>query len=196
MFYLAKMEDIPSSPAPNSSSGIRGLFEQLRCLPPPRVVRFTNFGRALLTTLISGWVSLIVVFLRSGFQMFKLNSFDVSLLAGNISFVLVGGIVLWVVLSDEAKNRKLLSQGSPTLATVIEQRRRKRRGATFSEIIYEFRDASGLVHQGNGQDHSKSYIPGMQVPVFYDFAQPRRCVAICGTYLRLLGNEGRLLPQS
>lgn len=89
-----------------------------------------------------------------------------------------------------------MSEGSLTLATVIEQRRRQTKGATFTEIVYEFRDASGPVHQGKGQDHSKSYMPGMQVPVFYDFAQPRRCVAICSTYLRLLGNEGRLLPQS
>jgi hypothetical protein len=189
------MEDIRLSSSPADSYRLTKLFEDLCSLPRPRTARFTDFGRMLWVVLISGWVVLATLSARSDYGLIKSKSFDLDSVMWDVVFPVIGGLALAAILRTESKNRKLLENGGLALGTVISQRRTggKRKS---SEITYEFKNAAGAQYQRKSQDLTHSYFPGMVVPVFYDSVDSSRSVAICSTYLRVVGRDGRVSPQS
>lgn len=187
------MEDIRLSSSPAANYRITKLFEDLRSLSQPRTARFTDFGRALWVVLISGWVVLAAL---SVYEMIQSKSFDLDSVFWNVIFPVVAGFALVAILRTECKHRKLLENGSLALGTIINQRTIRSRRGISSEITYSFKNTAGEQYQRTIQDHTRSYFPGMVVPVFYDPADPSRSVPICGTYLRVVDRDGQLSRQS
>lgn len=189
------MEDVRLSSSPASSYRTNKLFEVLCALSRPRTARFTDFGRALWVVLISGCVALVTVFARNDYEMIKSKSFDLNSVMWNVVFPIIGGLALVAILRTESKNRILLEDGNLALGTVINQERTGRK-RTISEITYEFKNSAGEKYQRKLQDHTKSYFSGMAIPIFYDPEDAARSVAICSTYLRVVGSDGQLIPQT
>lgn len=188
------MGHLRSSSSFASSSGTNKLFEDLCSLPHPRAARITNRGRVLRIWLIFAWVAFTVVIVLSDLQTIESKPFDLKslALAWNIVFPVIGGFVLRVMIRQESKNRQLLERGSLALGIVVDQ---KKGGRGLSEIIYEFKNSDGASYQLKSEDRTDAYFPGMAVPVFYDPTDSSRSVAICGTYLRVVGRDGQLMPQ-
>jgi hypothetical protein len=189
------MEDIRLLSSPADSYRTTKLFEHLCSLPHPRAARFTDFGRVFWVVLISGWVLLAALSARTDYALIKSKSFDLNSAMWNVIFPIIGGLALAAILRTESKNRKLLEDGCLALGTVLTRQRtgRKRR---ISEITYQFKNAAGEQYHRKSQDHTHSYFPGMLVPVFYDPVDSSRAVAICSTYLLVVGKDGRVSPQS
>ncbi len=187
----------PSVPADLSFDSLRlsdPLVKQLAALPKPRVVRFTPFGRTRWLAFAVGWIVLTPIMLWIGRQDLQRGHSNLSDLMWTLFFPLFTGLILSLALISEQRNRKLLKDGELTAGRVISQRRTGGRHPR-SLIVYSFTDRSGIGRQRESTDHSRSYFEEMIVPVFYDAQDPRRSLALCGTYLKIVTPEGQLLPE-
>jgi|SRR5690242_9890255 len=160
----------------------QSLFEASK----PRSVRIRTFDRIILITFpVAG----LILFYFNATEILGLpqprtsSSQIVDALLGLLFaaiLLVVGCVTAWKVRLD----KKLMRNGELVMAVVTHQRLVKAQSGRGgkkkrSRVRYRFKDPSGQLYQGTGNDHSRRLRVDMTVPVFYDPTNPERNVAIC-----------------
>ncbi len=159
-------------------------YDFLLSLPPPRPVRLSRRGKTIVNLL------LIFVFGMEGFLAWTLHGvwyrdqvmaqsrtpeiflFCFMVFIASLPFFMRRGMV---------RDKNLMENGAVAMGRVIEQRNLK----NASAITYEFKDASGRKVSGSGNDLTRTFLPEMTVPIFYDAQEPKRNVAACATFFEI-----------
>jgi hypothetical protein len=91
-------------------------------------------------------------------------------------FVMLPLVFLFVMVWIFHRDRRLVTHGEISIGKVIDVRFR-RRGPVIS---YEFLDRSGRLITTSSPDNTRSFSPGMVIPVFFDRDSPEKNrVALC-----------------
>ncbi len=110
-------------------------------------------------------------------------------------FVAISSFVAYGWLQNlrrEVRNCSLLELGQATLGHVTSQTTVGGKSKS-SRITYTFTDESGLEHAGKGTDHTKKYLEGMALIVFFDRSDPKENLAACCTMGKLKSPDGKFL---
>lgn len=149
--------------------------------PRPRPVRLKRSYRFWCGLLAA--VCVIVPSLLLGSLMFEWRAspakhvMNSDLLAA-LPFMVLPPIFLLIVFWISAGHRRLVAQGEISIGRVTDVRLRRR----GPEIAYEFLDGSGRLITGSSPDDTRSFLKGMDVPIFYDPKSPETgLVALCGS---------------
>jgi len=97
---------------------------------------------------------------------------------GTIPFVVLPPILLLLMFWIFSAHRRLVTHGEIAIGKVTDVRLR-RRGPV---ITYEFLDRSGRLITTTAPDSTRSFSPGMDVPVFFNPENPQTDqIALCGS---------------
>jgi len=106
------------------------------------------------------------------------GSFKSDVLAA-APFIVLGLFFSFSACTTLTQYRGLVREGELVIGRVVGVRAGCRRSRT---VTYEFLDRSGRLITTSCQDQSRSFVEGMPLPVFYDFANPeKKQVAWCAT---------------
>jgi len=83
-------------------------------------------------------------------------------------------IAIWILIG----HRRLVTHGEISIGKVTDVRLRRRGPA----VTYEFVDRSGRLITASSPDNTRSFSPGMAIPIFYNTEGPETDqVALCGS---------------
>lgn len=161
----------------------------LLSMPPPRPVEVNRRGKRMLT------LSLLFAFGMEAFLLWTLygvaqrasmvpNSQGAEILLA-FFMILMASWPLFV-RRGIVRHQKLMENGAVAIGRITEQRDFK----NASAIRYEFEDSAGHTVTGLGNDRTRSFSPGMSVPVFYDPQNPKRQIAVCCAYSEIVNPGG------
>jgi hypothetical protein len=99
-------------------------------------------------------------------------------------FIVLPLIVLFIGYWILIGHKRLLTQGEISIGKVTDVRLRRRGPA----VTYEFVDCSGRLITASSPDHTRAFLPGMAVPIFYNTESPKTDqVALCGSVYDIAG---------
>ena len=89
-------------------------------------------------------------------------------------------IAFWILIG----HKRLVTQGELSIGKVTNVRLRRR----GPEVTYEFVDRSGRLITASSPDDTRSFSPGMAIPIFYNTESPvTDQVALCGSVYEIAG---------
>jgi len=148
--------------------------------PRPRTVHLKHrFWCALLLLTCLTVPSLLLGFLIAEWRTSPARQLMNSDLWSAIPFILLPLIflllTLWILIGD----RRLVSDGEISIGKITGVRLRRRRPV----VTYEFLDRSGRLITALCPDNTRSFSPGMFIPIFYNAESPQKDqVALCGSF--------------
>jgi hypothetical protein len=173
--------------APEIAAPNQNLAEQFRILlelPRPRPVRLSSRGKSSLTVMGAGLLLLVIVLVL----MVSLPSAGARKNIAPRRLALVyalplglAGVLAILTRRGLARERRLLAEGEVALGRVTRQWS-SRNG---NGIRYEFTTATGETISRSATDYSRQFYEGMSVPVFYEAQQPKRQIALCGSFYEI-----------
>jgi hypothetical protein len=182
-------ENSSGMPDGNVAGPYDEMIPALTALPRPRAVRMSRRGK-----LTAGLVTLVLVSSMGIFVMGLWVKSEVAVRTGEqpqtiayalpILFILV---IVPLMLRTILRQKGLLAEGEIAIARVT-RRRMARHGPT---IRYEFRTPGGEQFTRNASDGTGELSMGMRVPIFYDARNPKKQLALCGSFydVGLVGSE-------
>jgi hypothetical protein len=102
-----------------------------------------------------------------------------------IPFIVLPLIVLLLAFWISIRDRRLVTNGEISIGKVTDVSLRRKRGRA---ITYEFLDVSGRLITASSPDNTRSFSPGMVVPIFYNSESPGKDhVALCASFYEVAG---------
>jgi hypothetical protein len=99
-------------------------------------------------------------------------------------FIVLPLIFLLIAFWISIRHKRLVTQGELSIGTVTNVRLRRR----GPEVTYEFVDRSGRLITASSPDNTRSFSPGMAIPIFYNTESPETDqVALCGSVYEIAG---------
>jgi hypothetical protein len=93
-------------------------------------------------------------------------------------FIVLPLIFLLIAFCISIAHKRLVTQGELSIGKVTNVRFRRR----CPEVTYEFVDRSGRLITASSPDNTRSFSPGMAIPIFYNTESPETDqVALCGS---------------
>lgn len=193
---LARMRQPPGQAAQGASPPAATLAEAgpgapppepyafLLALPPPRPVRLSRRGRRMVNLLLA------FVFGTEAFLGWTLHGLwyrdQLTAHSATPEIVLMLFMVLILALPfflrrGMVRDLRLMESGAVVIARVTRQRSLR----NASTIQYEFEDAAGRTVSASANDLTRSFFPGMSVPVFYAAPNAKNSLAACASLLEV-----------
>jgi hypothetical protein len=160
--------------------------QYLWSLAKPRLIRLKPVARVITIAFPISWIFIIYF----GFPIMRdeiaVSSPIAALrdLGPLLLFALIWSVIGITTIRSTRRDRKLLAEGDLAIAIVTHQELSGGKNRQ-SKIRYEFRDAAERLVEGEGIDESREVYEDMEIPVFYDPADPGRNVAICAASCEL-----------
>jgi hypothetical protein len=122
--------------------------------------------------------SLLIGFLFVEWRASPSKQAMTSDLWGVMPFIVLPLILLLIAFWISNRDKRLVTHGEMSIAKVIDVRLRRRVPA----ITYEFLDRSGRLITASSPDNTRSFSPGMVIPIFYNSEHPDTDqVALCAS---------------
>ena len=188
----ANSSDAASFTTAADASASREKSEQynfLLALPPPRPVRLSRRGKTLLTVILLFAFGMEAFVIWSFYGIWQRASISPGSRGPEIVLVCFAALVAglpFFVRRGMVRDKNLMESGAVTMGRVTAQRNFK----NTSTITYEFQDAAGHSVTASGNDITRSFFPGMSVPVFYDVQNAKRNVAVCASFFEIANPSG------
>ncbi len=160
-------------------------YSFLLSLPAPRPVRISRRGKRLLTVLLLFAFGMEVFFLWVLYGIWFRASATGDSRAPAIfllCFMVLIASLPFFVRRTMVRDQNLLENGTVAIARVTGQRNFK----NASAITYEFQDGAGQTVSGSGNDLTRTFLPEMNVAVFYDAQNAKRNVAVCASFFEIV----------
>jgi len=103
---------------------------------------------------------------------------------GALPFIVLLLFVLLIAFWISNRDKRLVTHGEISIGKVTDVRWRWRR----LDITYEFLDISGRLITASSPDNTRSFLPGMVIPIFYNSESPGTDqVALCASVYEVAG---------
>jgi hypothetical protein len=159
-------------------------FRILLGLPRPRPVRLSPRGKSSLTIMGAGVLllaTLLVLMASLPPAAGRKNIAPQRLALVYALPVGLAGVLAVLMKRGLAHERRLLAEGELALGRVTRQWS-SRNG---NGIRYEFATQAGETISRSATDYSRQFYEGMSVPVFYETQQPKKQIALCGSFYEI-----------
>jgi hypothetical protein len=154
----------------------------------PRIVRLKlgyRFWGILLVATCAIIPSLLIGILIVELRVSPAKQVMKSDLWSALPFIVLPLILLFLAFWLLISHRRLVAHGEISIGKVTEVRLRRRGGPA---ITYEFLDRSGQLITASSPDNTRSFLPGMAIPIFYNTDSPETDqVALCGAVYEIAG---------
>ena len=160
-------------------------YDFLVSLATPRPVRLGARGKIMLTVVLLVVFFLDAFLIRSLYEVWYETRSFADFHGPQIFLACLTVLIAcapFFVRRRMIRHKNLMEDGAVAIARVTGQRNLK----SNSIITYEFEDASGKTISESGPDLTRSFYPGMTVPVFYDAQNPKRQVAACASFFEIV----------
>jgi hypothetical protein len=99
-------------------------------------------------------------------------------------FIVLPPIFLLLVSWISIRDRRLVTQGEISIGKITDVRLRRR----GPDVRYQFLDRSGRLITASSPDNTRSFSPGMSIPIFYNPENPGTDqVALCASFYEVAG---------
>ena len=169
------------TPSTLMQSNVLARWNAWKVGPRPRIVRLREGYRFWGTLLAATCViipSLLLLFLIAEWRTKPAKQVMNSDFWSAMPFIVLPLIFLLFTIWSLVGQKRLVARGEISIGKVTEVRSRRRSVA----VTYEFIDISGRLITTSSSDDTRSFSPGMPVPVFYDSECPAtKQIALCGS---------------